>query len=202
MSDAHLTRTELTAWRDEGAGDRTRIVAHLATCGACRELAADVERLRPAETAGSRFKAEDFVASGYRAGIPSSARSTQRWMWALAAAAVLAIAIVPAWLRRGNDAGNTLRGGATIVAVRPVDTTVPINELVFEWKGAGDRVRLNVIDLARADMPLIEREVTGSTYEPTPEERQRFRSGQSLHWYVEARSGPAGTSPAASFRVR
>jgi hypothetical protein len=113
---------------------------------------------------------------------------------------VVVIALVPVWMR--NEGGGTMRGGAAIAAVRPVDTTVSIDELVFEWRGATDRVRLNVVDLERADAPLIEREVTGSRYEPTPEERSRFRSGQSLHWYVEARGGPGGTSPAASFRVR
>lgn len=202
MSDVHLSRTELTAWRDEGAGDRARIVAHLVTCASCRELAADVERLRPAETAAPRFNTDDFIAQGYKVGHSSDSRSSRRWMWVAAAAALLVIAIVPVWLRRGNDAGDTLRSGATIVAVRPVDTTVSIDELVFEWQSTTDRVRLNVVDLDRADVPLIEREVTGSRYEPTAEERQRFRSGQSLHWYVEARGGPGGTSPAASFRVR
>jgi hypothetical protein len=198
MSDVHLSRTELIAWRDEGAGDRARIVAHLAACAACRELAADVERLRPAETTSARFDASEFVAQGYQAGRPAPA--SRRWMWAAAAAAVVAIALVPVWIR--NNAGQTMRGDAPIVAVSPVDITVSIDQLVFEWRAASARVRLNVVDLERADAPLIEREVTGSRYEPTPEERSRFRSGQSIHWYVEARSGPAATSPAASFRVR
>jgi hypothetical protein len=200
MSELHLSRAELIAWRDEGAGDRTRIVAHLAACVACRELAADVERLRPAESGVSRFDAGDFVARGYQAGISTAARSSRRWLWAAAAAAVVVLAFLPVWLR--DDAGDTMRGGTTLVAVRPVDTTVSIDDLVFEWRGPADRVRLNVVDLDRAETPVIEREVTGSRYAPTPEERSRFRTGQSLHWYVEARSGPGGTSPAASFRVR
>jgi hypothetical protein len=201
MSELHLSRNELNAWRDAGAGDRARIVTHLAACASCRELAADVERQRPAEIGPSRFSARDFVASGYRAGASSVSRRSRQWMWATAAAAVLIIALVPVWLSRVDDADDRLRGGTTLVPVRPVDTTVSVDELAFEWQGA-DRVRLNVVELNRADAPLIDREVTGSRYEPTAEERRRFRSGQSLHWFVEARGGPGGTSPAARFRVR
>jgi predicted anti-sigma-YlaC factor YlaD len=203
MSDVHLSRMELIAWRDDGAGDRARIVGHLASCAACRAVAADVERERPAEDTPSQFDAREFAPSGYQAGV--APRSARRWMWPVAAAALLVLALVPVWMSRTIEAPGTMRGGvAAIVPVRPVDVSVAPAEIIFEWQGtsATDRVRLNVVDLDRADQPLIEREVTGSRYEPTPEERSRFRSGQSLHWYVEGRGGAVGTSPAARFRVR
>jgi hypothetical protein len=84
------------------------------------------------------------------------------------------------------------------------DVSVSADELIFEWRGASatDRVRLSVVDLDRPDQPLLEREVTGARYEPTADERRRFRSGQSVHWYLERRSGSGGPSPAARFRVR
>jgi predicted anti-sigma-YlaC factor YlaD len=205
MSDVHLSRDELIEWRDDGAGDRVRIVTHLATCAACRDIAADVERNRPAAHVPSHFDAKDFVPSGYRAGKSAvSPRWARGWIWPAAAAALVVLAFVPVWLARSNGGPEVMRGAPALVPVRPVDVSVSVDELSFEWRGtsADDRVRLNVVDLDRADEPLIEREVTGSRYEPTPEERRRFRSGQSLHWYVEARSGAGGTSPAASFRVR
>lgn len=207
MPDLHLSRDQLTAWRDEGAGDRGRIVTHLAACAACREVAADVERNRPPESGPLRFDAGDFAARGYRAGeVTAAPRVTRRWIWVAAAASLMAVALVPAWLERFDDGPEATRGGGpAITPVQPVDVSVSVDELTFEWKGTSsdDRVRLNVVDLENPGAPLIEREVTGSHYSPTPEERRRFRAGQSVHWYIEARgSSGGGTSPAARFRVR
>jgi predicted anti-sigma-YlaC factor YlaD len=206
MSDLHVSRDDLIAWRDAGAGDRTRIVAHLATCEACRAIAADVERNRPVDELIGRFDAKDFVAAGYRTGATARARwPARRWMWPAAAAALIVLALVPAWLARFREP-DTLRGGATTLEpVRPAnDASISADELTFEWRGASaaDRVRLNVVDLDRPDQPLIEREVTGPRYAPTAEERRRFRSGQSVHWYIEPRSGGGGPSATARFRVR
>jgi hypothetical protein len=206
MPDLHLSRAELTAWRDEAVGDRRRIITHLAACAACREIAADVERSRPADSGPLRFDPGDFVAHACRAGALVAPRgSATRWSWLAAAAALVAVALVPMWIARSRESPDVMRGGQAAVAlVQPVDVAVSVDELTFEWKGTAgvDRVRLNVVDLDRAGEPLIEREVSGSQYQPSPEERRRFRPGQSLHWYVELLGGPGGTSPAARFRVR
>lgn len=205
MPDLHLSHEELTAWRDQGTGDRAHIVAHLAACAACRTVAAEVERSRPAEGPPVRFAVRDFVSRGYRARGPSAVpRSAGAWVWLTAAAVVVALALVPVWLARVDGPPVTRGDAAPIALVRPVDVSVVASELTFEWTGTstGDRVRLNVVDLEKPGDPLIEREVEGSRYVPTLEERQRFRPGQSVHWYVEALGGHAGTSPAARFRVR
>jgi hypothetical protein len=206
MSD-HLSRDELTMWRDAGAGDRARIVSHLAACAACRRTAASVEEDRPADGGPPRFDAADFLARGYRAGAqPPASRWGGRQVWIAGAAAVVILALIPTWRARFDDRSAVERGGpAALVVVRPVDTVVSADELTFEWKGtaAGDRVRLNVVDLGNPGEPLIEHEVAGSRYDPTPEERRRFRPGHTVHWYIEVRNrASAGPSPAASFRVR
>jgi hypothetical protein len=206
MSEQHLSRVELTRWRDEGAGDRAHIVGHLAGCAACRSLAAEIERQRPAEAEPLRFRAVDFVGRGYSVRHRSIAPLSRRWGWGAAAAALVALALIPLWLARGGDGEDVLRGNASpIRAVHPHDVTVSVETLSFEWTGApaDARVRLNVLSLDRPGEPIIEREVTGSRYEPTAAERSRFRSGESVRWYVEL-LGPrgGGPSPAARFSVR
>jgi hypothetical protein len=208
MADPHLSPSELTRWRDEGAGDRDRIVGHLATCAVCRHLAADLERERPPEDAAARFHPQDFVPEGYRVGsrrMPGSALPRRLAYLAAAAAIVLAAVYLPPWLR--DRSTSSLRGGdAPVVLVRPVDSTVPSQDLAFEWTAASglDRLRLHVVAIDDPATPLIDREVSGTRYEPTADERRRLQPGKELHWFVEYRGGgtAAGTSPAARFRVR
>jgi hypothetical protein len=205
MIDGHLSRAELTTWRDDGLGDRAQIAAHLAACAECRQIAAAIERQR-LDPGATSFDAGSFVERGYRAGgTPIGLRIAYRWWVPAAAAALLAIAVMPWWWARSGDRPGAIRGTSAIALVRPVEGSVSAADLVFEWTGtaATDRVRLNVVRLERPGEPLIEREVVGSRYEPTPDERRGFQSGASLHWYVERLSGAGGeTSPSAEFRVR
>jgi hypothetical protein len=207
MSEAHLSPSELVQWRDAGVGDRERIVAHIAACAVCRRAAADLERERPAEAAAARFDAQDFVPAGYRAGWRGRRApwTTRAASLAAAAAIVLAVILVPWFLRDRTD--STLRGGdARVALVRPVDVEIRTPDLAFEWKAeAGvDRIRLTVIAIDAPAKPLIDREVTGSRYVPTDDERGRLPAGQPLHWFIDYRdaSGATGTTPATRFSVR
>ena len=207
MANVHCSREELIKWRDEGAGDRDELIAHLATCAVCRAVAADVERDRLPDTSPAQLRAQDFVSRGYRvrAAAPP-AGAWRRWRWVAATATLAALVFVPVWLARSGDGARVMRGEATgLMLVQPVDAVVAPDEVTFEWSGApaGARLRLNVVNLDRPDAPLIERDVTGSRYQPSAEERARFQSGQSLHWLVELLdAGGAGTSPTSRFRVR
>ncbi len=206
MSDAHLSTTELVRWRDDGEGDRDRIVGHLAVCALCRRAAAELERERPADAAPARFDPKEFVAAGYRAGSRPPPRATLRLAYVAAAAVVvLAAVLLPSWLRDRSD--SALRGGdASLVLVAPVAATIAAQDVVFEWKAerAVDRFRITIVAIDAPGTPLIDREVSGTRYTPTEEERARLRPGQALHWFVEYRDagGVVATSPAARFTVR
>jgi hypothetical protein len=208
MRDAHLSREELIAWRDRGTGDRDLIVTHLASCGACREVAADVERNRPLQGGPQRFEAGEFAARGYRVGqVSRPSQPAWRWVWAAAAAALVALAVIPVWLSRLDDGPAVVRGGDVgITLVRPVDASVTIEELVFEWtrQVEAEGSRLQVFDLENPSQPIIARDVDGTRYEPTADERARMRRGRTLYWFIEFRNanGVTMTAPAAPFTVK
>jgi hypothetical protein len=112
--------------------------------------------------------------------------------------------IVPTWLRNRSESAAR-GGGPPLVLVSPVDSSVAVQDLAFEWKAdAGvDRVRLFVVALDDPAKPIIDREITGTRYEPAPDERSRLQAGRELHWFLEYRDGSAtATSPAARFRLR
>lgn len=209
MSERHLSVAELAAWRETGAGDRDRVIAHLAVCATCREAAADLERSRLDDAATPlRFDPAEFVPHGYRVGAATTgtASPARRWIWLAAAAAVVLAVVVPLRLATNDRSQEPTRGDRpTITLVRPVNVAVSADDVAFEWRGTGtdDRVRLTVVDLDRPDEPVLVQDIVGARYEPTAEERQRFSSGRELRWFVELRSGPAiATSPTARFRIR
>jgi hypothetical protein len=204
MPDAHLSTADLLRWRDDGAGDRARIVTHLASCAACRQTAAELERDRQADGGPEHFDPRDFVPTGHRAFTPRSG-SRARLAWIAAAAAVVVAAL---WIptRFGDRSDSTLRGsGAPVTLVRPVGAAVNRGDVVFEWtlQTGVEAVRLTVTTLDGAATPLIERDVSGTRYAPTDEERGRLPPGQTIHWFVDYREagGTTGTSPAARFTL-
>jgi hypothetical protein len=209
MPDLHLTRDELLVWCDQGQGDRDRIVTHLASCAACRGVAAEIERARPVDEATpATFRPADFIAHGERLGPrPSTARIWKLAPLPLAAVLILGVFLLPRWLDRQGSGESTLRGGDDrITLVRPIDAALSAQDLVFEWKTSAelDRGRLNVFDVAAPGEPLIRREVTTGRYEPTAEERQRLPAGRALRWFVEYQDsrGVTVTSAAGRFTLR
>jgi hypothetical protein len=205
----HLTRDELLVWRDEGQGDRDRIVTHLASCAACRGVAAEIARVHPAEGAiPATFRPADFIAHGERLGPrPSATRIWRLIPVPLAALLLLGVVLLPRWLDRQSVGDSALRGGdARITLVRPIDVTIPAQDLIFEWQANAelDGGRVNVVDLTAPDAPLIRRDVRGVRYEPSAEERRRLPAGRELRWFVEYQDsrGVTVTSAAGRFTLR
>ncbi len=211
MAEWHLSAAELQAWRDRGEGDRARVVGHLASCATCRHTAAELERERPlaADARPTHLDAADFVAAGRRVGMPSAAapRLPLRTVYLAAAASlVLAAIVVPAWWSQRLPATSVRGNDAVVTPVAPQDATIARDALTFEWTAGATAgpLRLVVLALDDAGAPLIDRDVSGARYEPTPDERGRFVSGREYHWFVEYRGAGAGagTSASARFRVR
>ena len=140
-------------WRDQGRGDRDWIVAHLAACGSCRHLAAELERVRPLEKSSSRLAANDFVTAGYRAGSPRTEPGRTLWRspWPLATAALAAAALLVVWLLPSRvvvpaiQPDDTVRG-ASIQLLAPTGPSAP--PIQFRWASpfAADRFVLEVLD--------------------------------------------------------
>lgn len=208
MAERHLSRAELASWRDHGQGDRDRIVGHLAGCADCRHVAAELERERPLDAGEqpARFRSLDFTAAGRRAGVrtdPAVVLPRRLAYLATAAILVVAVVVVPGWLRDQRD--STLRGVAAVVTpISPADATIGIDAIAFEWTAtpAAGPLRLVVIALDDAGAPAIDRDVTGTRYAPAPEERARLRAGREYHWFVEYRGAGAGAGVSASARFR
>jgi hypothetical protein len=210
MAEWHLSPAELEAWRDRREGDQARIVGHLAACATCRHAAADLERERPIapDALPSRFDAADFAAVGRRAGgarAPVVGLPRRTAYLAAAATLVLAALVVPQWWPQGQDESSTRGAEAVVTPVAPVDTDVAIDAFTFEWTAATTAGPLRLVVMALDEpAPLVDRDVSGTRYAPTPDERRRFAAGREYHWFVEYRGAGAGpgTSASARFRVR
>jgi hypothetical protein len=208
MADVHLSRREIVDWRDAGAGDRDRIVPHLATCATCRHLAAELERDRPPGSASpERLRPEDFIAVGRRAaGTPARAFDMPRAAVYLAAAASLVLTVVVLGPRLRESYDPTPRGNeSAVVPVSPKDAAVSAASVAFAWdaSAAAGTLRLVVTTVDGSGRPVVDRPVTGTHYELTADERQRFERGREYYWFVEYGGAGigAGTSAAARFRV-
>lgn len=122
---------------------------------------------------------------------------------ATAASLALAVLVVPAWLREPLDTSQ--RGdGAAVMPLSPKDTSLPAATVTFEWTAndTAGGLRLVVVALDDAGRPAIDREVIGTRYEPTSDERARLQSGRDYHWFVEYRGAGAGAGTSASARFR
>lgn len=137
---SHLTRDELTRWRDEAPpAERDHIVGHLATCDTCGALYAELVRTRPAKHFATKLRPADFVARGYRAYAPAKAGAWtfRDWrVWSTVAAAVVVIVtgtLLTPSVDRGSKplAGGSEVRGTSIQVLSPIGIVTP--PVTFRW---------------------------------------------------------------------
>lgn len=216
MDMSHLADDELLRFLDHGWPDsRGPVLEHLAACESCSARYAEAIRTRPAGPGPTRFRPEEFAATGRRL-YPPRRRGrfglTVGWRPprpALAAAALLAVALGGYLLLRPGPTSPVYRGSGAAAAVRPVapvDATVAREDLAFEWRGLPDgrQARLQIVDLSDPAHPILERDVSGSSYSPTSAERDRLQPGVTYRWFLLYRTetGSTEASSAARFQVR
>ena len=200
----HFTDPELRRWQDAcPPEDRDRLVAHLAECGACASRYAAALRARPL-AAEEAVDAGDFGAAGYAAAAPGAAEPRQhaRWIWSLAAAAVLAAAVaVPMLQRRPVAAPEARFRGGSIHALEPAGV-VP-RGTAFAWSSALEAPRFR-IDVGTGDRVIVSIEADRSPAPPPPELQDRLTPGVDYWWSVTAldRSGQTlQASPRQTFSI-
>lgn len=204
MAHEHLTRREIEAWRNEGAGDRARIASQIAGCPTCREVAAEVERAQPPPSAPSRFDPADFRAAGHRAFPPQRPAWGAAWgrRWALAAAAaILIVAVTPVVLQRlAPPESDVLRGGG-LTLLAPAGEVASVDE--FRWV-AGFSADTYLLEVLEARDTVIFSAITRDMRLPVDADLRARLTPGSYRWRVTARD-PAGDamqrSPPAEFRV-
>ena len=214
---AHLTRDELVRWRDAGSAmDRERVVTHLAACDACGAAYISLLDTVPVEATPVVLRRDDFLSRGELAGGGhgrllglAGRRLARPWpaMAALAAAAVLAVALLPG-LRNTlvtsvpSPEPDTIRA-TTLLLVAPVgEATVPFE---FTWRSPVQATRYRV-DVMDDDRRLLRSLTTNEERAPlTPELQSVLIPGARYQWTVTAldeRGERLLSSRPESFRVR
>jgi hypothetical protein len=201
---SHLTRDELLAFWRTGAGDRDRVVAHLATCDACGALYGELIAEQDAPAAA--VAVAELAARG-RA-VYAGRRSAGRAPWrlpavriaALAAAVLAAILLLPRAPRPSPaaDGAPALRGVA-LRALAPAGEAVP--PLHFRWASAlaATAYRIEVRD--GAGRVVLERTTSAVSLALADE---ALTPGASYAWRVvalDARGEPLSASAWQPFVV-
>jgi hypothetical protein len=151
----HLTRQELTAWRDAPSeADRARILGHLAACEDCTSRLAELVRAAAPGTADSPQAApRDFVQRGY--GVMPKRRGQMvvfrpQVLIPLAAAAAIVLAV---WIPSSRRTSEPVDGTPVVRGTRPQALT-PAGEvsgaLEFTWASpvSADRYGIEIKDAA------------------------------------------------------
>jgi hypothetical protein len=129
----HLTREQLKDFWDHGrAGDRERVVTHLAVCDQCGALYGEVMDGSPTAI-GTSVASPNLAVRGYRSFRAARRRFTMRWTGALAgaaAAAGLVALVLPSPSAPPPPDGETIRG-ASLVALAPIGRVDP--PVRFRW---------------------------------------------------------------------
>jgi hypothetical protein len=172
-----------------GQEERTEILEHTASCGACAQA------WRLAYSLG----AADQVR---QSGVPASWR---RWsVWGAAAAAVLVLVFGFELAERESRAPTFRRPAVAVIESRIADQkTLPRDGAVLRWDGPEEafyRLRVMTADL----MPLTEaRELEAEEYQVPASVLSGVPPGSRIVWQVEARlpDGRRVTSPAFHVEV-
>jgi hypothetical protein len=197
----HLSRDELIGWRDSPADERrAAIVGHLAECGRCAAVYAELVRTRPSSAEPETLNPSDFVLRGRAAG-NQSPRLNPRWFVPLAAAAgiVMAVFLFP---RNPDPDTPVMRGGAALAPQAPTGTVDAVRE--FSWDGPADASYRLELSIAGGDL-LHEARVRGTRYQLPPDVQARLKSGGDYQWTVmqlDVRGDIVEASRPATFTIR
>lgn len=151
----HLTRQELTAWRDgPPAADRARVVGHLAVCEECTSRLAELVRAAaPGAADAPQLAPGDYVQRGY--GVMQKRRGQlivfrPQVLIPLAAAAVILLAV---WLPASWQGSGRVDETPVMRGTHP-QTLTPAGEvsgpLEFTWASpvSPDRYGIEILDAA------------------------------------------------------
>ena len=193
ISSDHLSADHLAAFLDGRltGSDRERAVRHFASCGACREELTELRDMLPA----------------------ARPASTRRWI-AAAAAAILAVVMIPRFV--GDRAGEQnprvrteqeirLPDGtnAIMVVSPPEESTLPPMRVELLWRPAGVGATYTVAVLDSSGTEVWKRTSLADTSISVPE-TIRLNPGSRYFWSVDARlaDGTTAKSGAHTFIVR
>jgi predicted anti-sigma-YlaC factor YlaD len=185
----HLSADELKAWYERGsAGDRARVVAHLAECDACRRALSMLAVTAEPEARTPAITAAEAIPQGYVAQTPQQSEGAGWWSWlrpayGLAAAAVVVLAVVM-WSStpRPDDGGDVVRS-SELLAVSPGGSATTLE---FRWDSpfAAARYRLAVRDASGT--VVFSGETTASSMNIDATARPRFATMVEYSWTVSA----------------
>jgi len=184
----HLSAGELRTWYEQGrAGDRPRVIGHLAECDECRRaLSALAMSDTPAVSDSPVISTEQAVPLGYAARQPDASSSAwPRWLrpaYGLAGAAAIVVVVLLA-TRGGAPAPDDAVRGSELVAMTPSGAA---GNLQFKWQSpfAAASYRVTVRDAK--GVLIFEMATRGSEIEPDPTLRGRVVGGESYTWQVTA----------------
>lgn len=203
---AHLTPRDLQAWHaGELDQDRARVIGHLATCAACAEQLAAIEREADGNEQETATEMAPFRDAGVRAGAIARPAAFDWRRLGMAAVLVLAVGSAAYYSMRGDGAGpdrGTTPAAVTLTA--PSGEVAGPDSLRFTWVGSVPQARVIIIDLASGSEPVVDRAVTGNVLELDAADRAKLVAGKTYRWFIEYRdsTGVLHSTATMQFSVR
>ena len=194
----HLTVEELKAWHEHGsAGDRARVIGHLAECEACRKSLAMMATHEPT-AASPAISVDDAVRLGYAA----RKAALGRWSWLesplVRLAGVAAVVFLVIWVT--TPTVNQTRKAPTLVTSEGPGTAE-----AFGWETPVKASKYRVTVRDDKGVLMFSGETTAPPFRPDASMRSQLQRGQSYTWKVESldASGTViGESLPATFRYQ